>query len=645
MSETIASRASQFDFDDVTIKEALSEANVPALLMAMIQINGDTSVLDGDIRPSATLFGDGEGDLTAVERDTIRDMALKALADFRDGDRAIPTAPDADLLQKMVDFMIGQKVPSKYVPLLQEELGISGSDSRDVKIASPNNGRAKEDFKALIVGAGMSGLLAAIRLKKAGIPFVVIEKNPSIGGTWYQNTYPGCRVDNPNHLYSYSFEPNHDWPLHFSTHDVLYDYFNMCADKYGVRDHIRFNTDVVQAAYDEDSAKWRVDVRGADGVEETIEVHAFISAVGQLNRPKLPDIPGIDRFKGPSFHSAEWDHSIDLTGKRVAVVGTGASAAQFVPEIAPVTSDLTVFQRTPPWISETPHYHSEVSDNIKWLLNNVPYYDKWYRFWLFWMTSEGLLPMVKVDPDWQSNDGSVSESHEMVQNMTKEYIASQLEGHPELLKMATPSYPMGGKRNLRDNGAWLGALKRDDVTLTTSPIVEITPTGVVTEDGIAHDVDVIVYGTGFTASEFLSPMTILGKDGQDLRQGWGDNPRAYLGITVPGFPNFFCLYGPNTNIVVNGSIIFFAECEVRYVLRCIKLLVEEGKASMECRQDIHDDFNVEIDAANEQMAWGLPGFNSWYKNSEGRVTQNWPHPLLDYWQVTKEPKATDFQFT
>jgi 4-hydroxyacetophenone monooxygenase len=306
---------------------------------------------------------------------------------------------------------------------------------------------------------------------------------------------------------------------------------------------------------------------------------------------------------------------------------------------------MTIFQRSPPWISETPHYHDEVSDNIKWLLKNVPYYDKWYRFWLFWMTSEGLLPMVKVDPEWQSNDGSVSASHEMVQNMTKDYIASQLDGRPDLLELATPNYPMGGKRNLRDNGAWLGALKRDNVAITNSPIVEITPSGVVTADGAAHDVDVIVYGTGFTASEFLSPMTILGKDGQDLRKGWGDNPRAYLGITVPGFPNFFCLYGPNTNIVVNGSIIFFSECEVRYVVRCIKLLIEEGKESMECRQDIHDEFNEEIDAANEQMAWGQPGFNSWYKNSEGRVTQNWPHPLLDYWEVTREPQAADFQFT
>jgi 4-hydroxyacetophenone monooxygenase len=201
---------------------------------------------------------------------------------------------------------------------------------------------------------------------------------------------------------------------------------------------------------------------------------------------------------------------------------------------------------------------------------------------------------------------------------------------------------MGGKRNLRDNGAWLGALKRDNVSVTDNTITEITPKGLRTADGVEHEFDVIVYGTGFSASKFLAPMRIIGKDGVDLRNHWGDNPRAYLGMTVPGFPNFFCLYGPNTNIVVNGSIIFFSECEVRYVARCIKLLVEKGLSAMDCRQDVHDSFNEEIDAANEQMAWGLPGFSSWYKNAEGRVTQNWPHSLLEYWSRTREPSEADF---
>jgi len=644
MPEISTDQPAAFHDDDATIQEALSEAHVPALMMAMVHLTGDTSILRGDIRPSANMFGDGEGDLSAADRDSVRQQALEVLGQYRDSGGTLPTAPTAETLQEMVNFMLGEEVPEKYVALLQEELGISGVDSRDVQIALPD-GAGEGDFKALIVGAGMSGLLAAIRLKNAGIPFVIIEKHEAIGGTWFANTYPGCRVDNPNHLYSYSFEPNHDWPLHFSTHDVLFDYFNRCADKYGIREHIRFSTEVVQATYDEGSAKWSVDVRGSDGTTETIEAQAFISAVGQLNRPKMPDIPGIDSFQGTSFHSAEWNHDCDLKGKRVAVVGTGASAAQFIPEIAPDAGDLTIFQRTPPWISETPHYHDAVSDNIKWLLHNVPYYDKWYRFWLFWMTSEGLLPMVKVDPDWTSDDGSVSESHAMIQNMTIDYIAKQVGDDPELLKHAVPNYPMGGKRNLRDNGAWLKALKRDNVTLTTAAIAEITPAGIRTEDGEEHEVDVIVYGTGFKASEFLAPMKIIGKDGVDLRESWGDNPRAYLGITVPGFPNFFCLYGPNTNIVVNGSIIFFAECEVRYVLACVKLLVEEGRASMECRQDIHDSFNEEIDAANEQMAWGLPGFSSWYKNSEGRVTQNWPHSLLDYWAATREPTPADFEFT
>ena len=630
------------EIDDQALEAYLKEANIPALLMAYIHLTGDTDVMDSDIKPNANIFGDGEGDLSGEQRARVREMTAQAIKDYRDRGHTLPAAPSVDGLQAMVDYMIGSKVPEDYVPLLQEELGISGIDSRIIDFSAIDDGE-RASFNVVIVGAGMSGLLMGIRLKQAGIPFTIVEKNPQIGGTWYENTYPGCRVDNPNHLYSYSFEPNHDWPLHFSTHDVLFDYFNRCADKYGIREHIRFNTEQKQAAYDTGSGRWRIDIDGPEGAEQ-IEANAFISAVGQLNRPQWPDIQGISTFTGPSFHSAEWDHSVDLNGKKVAVVGTGASAAQFVPEIAGDVGEMVLFQRTPPWISETPHYHAEVSDGIKWLLNHVPYYDKWYRFWLFWMTSEGLLPMVKVDPTWESDDASVSASHQMVQNMTLDYIAKQLDGRPDLLEKATPHYPMGGKRNLRDNGVWLHALKRDNVSVVTDPIAEITPEGLRTEDGSVYDADVIVYGTGFQATKFLFPMKIIGTDGQDLRESWGVDPRAYLGLTVPGFPNFFCLYGPNTNIVVNGSIIFFSECEVRYVMGCLKMLLERDEASMDCKQDIHDAFNEDIDVANEQMAWGLPGFNSWYKNENGRVTQNWPYQLIDYWSATREPDPSDYNF-
>ncbi len=614
--------------DDDFIADAVAQAHIPALLNALVHITGETSILEGDIRPTANLFGDGEGDLSEEQRARVRTMAVDALKAYRDGGCKLPTEPSRKTLGAMIDFMIGSKVPADYVPLLEEELGLTGDDSRNVQFKNTD-----PDFNVLIVGAGMSGILAAIRLKEAGIAFTVVEQDSEIGGTWYKNTYPGCRVDNPNHLYSYSFEPNHDWPLHFSTHDVLFDYFNRCADKYGIREHIRFNTTMDTATYDEASGLWEILVREEDGAQETLQANAFISAVGQLNRPKMPDIKGIDSFGGTSFHSAKWNHDVDLSGKRVAVIGTGASAAQFVPEIADQPSEMVIFQRTPPWISETPNYHDPVSDQIKWLLKHVPYYDKWYRFWLFWMTSEGLLPMVTVDPTWNAENGSVSAANNEIMKMTSDYIASQVGDDPKLLELTVPKYPMGGKRNLRDN-----------VAVTTDPIVEINKTGIATESGGDYQFDVIIYATGFKASQFLAPMNIIGKGGVDMRRQWGDDARAYLGITVPGFPNFFCLYGPNTNIVVNGSIIFFSECEMRYIMGCLKLLIDEGHTSMECRRDIHDEFNVSVDAANAGMAWGVQGFDSWYKNESGRVTQNWPWTLIDYWTRSKEPDPADFEF-
>jgi 4-hydroxyacetophenone monooxygenase len=368
-----------------------------------------------------------------------------------------------------------------------------------------------------------------------------------------------------------------------------------------------------------------------------------ITAVGQLSRPRLPDIKGIESFKGQSFHSATWDHSVDLKGKRVAVIGTGASAFQFVPEIAPVVGHLTVFQRNAPWLGPTPNYHDKVSDGKKWLLKHVPSYAKWYRFWLWWMLTDGIYEFVKSDPDWTARKDSVGAQNDMLREMLSQYTISQLEGRPDLQAAAVPSYPPGGKRSVRDNGVWLAALKRPNVETVTDGIAEITPTGLKTRDGRTFDVDVIIYGTGFTASQFLEPMKFKGKGGVDLHEQWNGDARAYLGITVPNFPNLFIMYGPNTNIVVNGSIIFFSECEIRYIQGLIELLLKSNASAIEVKKDVHDVFNDKVDAMNRQMAWGAPQVTSWYKNAKGRVSQNWPWPLVDYWNATRAPNPNDYE--
>ncbi|HEY8524939.1 MAG TPA: NAD(P)/FAD-dependent oxidoreductase [Acidimicrobiales bacterium] len=635
---------------DDELRAILAEAEVPPLLPALAYATGDLRLLRDHLRPDPMLFQLPQGGLTEEQQAEARELALQALIRFRDGGcRPAPPPADEDVL-RIMEFAVGGSDMAPYLPLLEEELAHRGDDRR-APGWHKDDIAPDTDFRVAIVGAGMSGLLAAHRLRQAGIPFVVFEKNDDVGGTWYENSYPGCRVDNPNHNYSYSFAQRHDWPFHFSTQDVLLGYFRDCAEAFGVRDRIRFRTEVVAATWSERDRRWTLTVRPADGSggdaegEETVVVDAVISAVGQLNRPSYPAIPGVGAFAGPAFHSARWRHDVDLRGKRVAVIGTGASAVQFVPEIAPEAGELLVFQRTPPWLGPTPEYHAPVQDGLRWLYAHVPSYSEWNRFCIFWKMGDGALAGVTVDDDWEPPEPgrSVSAANEVVRQMLVAYLQAEFADRPDLLPHVVPTYPPGAKRMLRDNGVWARTLKRPNVRLVTTPIREITPRGIVTADGEEHAVDVLVYGTGFQASRFLTPMAVTGRGGLDLHEHWDGDARAYLGITIPQFPNLFCLYGPNTNIVINGSIVYFSECGVRYILGCLRLLLESGHRALDVRKDVHDAFNEEVDAGNARMAWGASDVNTWYKNERGRITQNWPFTLLEYWRRTLRPDPADYE--
>jgi len=627
--------------DDEFIRAALRDAHLPTLVACVVHLTGDTSLLERDAPLVYEMGGDGQGGIDAAERAQVRERALSAIIAYRDAGCPAPAVPSRDDMRRLMDFITGSALPDPYVPFMLDELGIAQSTT-DTLVEATVARTSASGFRVVIIGAGMSGILAAHRLQQLGVEYVVIEKNAEVGGTWLENTYPGCRVDSSNHGYCYSFEPKHDWPHFFSTQDVLLDYFRGCADRFGVREHIRFETEVVEARHVDATGMWSVQLRDASGAEETLEANAVISAVGQLNRPSYPDIPGREDFGGVAFHSARWRHDVDLTGKRVAVIGTGASAFQFVPEIADQVGEMWVYQRTPPWLMPTPNYHEPVPAGVQWLMSHLPLYDRWYRFFLMWMATDGLLPHVSVDPTWDT-PGSVSASNQVVRELMEGYVRGQCAGDPSLAEAAIPAYAPGGKRMLRDNGVWLPTLQRDDVHLITDAIERITQDGIVTADGELQSVDVIIYGTGFEASRFLQPMKIIGRDGADLHEHWAGDARAYLGITVPRFPNLFCLYGPNTNIVVNGSIIFFSECAVHYILGCIRMLVDGDHATMECKQAVHDQFNERVDAQNQRMAWGTDGVTSWYKNALGRVSQNWPFGLVDYWNGTRAPEPADFE--
>ncbi|HEY8547003.1 MAG TPA: NAD(P)/FAD-dependent oxidoreductase [Acidimicrobiales bacterium] len=629
---------------DDELRRILEDARIPPLLPALAYATGDLSLLRDHLRPDPLLFSMPQGGLTDEQQAEIRRLALEALIAFRDGGCRVADPPGDDDVLRIMEHAVGGSGMAEYLPLLEEELAHRGEDRRAPgwrldEVAPDVAARGDGGFRVAVIGAGMSGLLAAHRLQQAGVPFVVLEKNDDVGGTWYENAYPGCRVDNPNHNYSYSFAQRHDWPAHFSTQEVLREYFDACADAFDLRRHVRFGVEVVAARWSDTERRWTVEL----DTGETLTADAVVSAVGQLNRPLLPDIPGRDGFAGPAFHTARWDPTVDLRGKRVAVIGTGASAVQVIPEIAPIVGELTVFQRTPPWLGPTPDYHAPVAAGLQWLYDHVPSYSEWNRFCIFWQMGDGVLDGVRVDPNWQGDGGSVGPMNEMLRQMLTLYLNEQFADRPDLLPHVVPTYPPGAKRLLRDNGVWAGALKRDNVHLVTTPIREITPTGVVTEDGTLHEVDVIVHGTGFQASRFLTPMTVTGRGGIDLHEHWAGEPRAYLGITVPGFPNLFCLYGPNTNIVINGSIVYFSECGVRYILECLRLVLATGSAALDVRPEVHDRYNEEVDAENRRMAWGASDVSSWYKNDTGRVSQNWPFTLLAYWQRTRRPDPDEYE--
>ena len=566
-------------------------------------------------------------------------LVADALIRFRNGGCKPGPEPTPAQLRRLIEFVSGP-LDDDHLRLYSEELALGGVDQRapSWRASEVAPGRS---VKVAVIGAGMSGIAAAQRLRQAGCSVHIYEKNGDVGGTWLENSYPGCRVDVPNHLYSYSFAQSPHWPQFNSTQPVLYDYFRSCVAEFDLEDAISYRHEVEDAVWDDERCIWSLRIRDATGVVTEAEVNVVVSAVGQLNRPSFPDIEGIDSFEGPSFHSARWDGDVDFEGKRVAVIGSGASAVQFIPWLAERAARVTVYQRTPGWILPIPTYHDDLPSNLRWILRHVPEYARWDRLALFSRLQEGLLPRTVVDPDWDISSGSVSAANdELRQGLTLYYEFAFPD--PALRAKVLPNYPFGAKRMIVDSGVYSNALAAPNVTLETGAIAGIVPSGVAMRAGRTVEHDIIVYATGFSASRFLTPMRVVGRRGVDLHARWAGDARAHLGLTVPGFPNLFLMYGPNTNIVVNGSIIYFSECQAHYITESVRLLLEKDAAAMDCRPEVHDAYNVMIDAATRERAWGVSDVSTWYKNEHGRVAQNWPFNLFDYWQRTRAVDLDDY---
>ncbi|MFE4503535.1 flavin-containing monooxygenase [Rhodococcus sp. NPDC056743] len=612
-------------------------AETPALLMVIAHLTNDTGVLRKEWRPNPELLP--HGNLSPETTNEVRRYCLARLEAFAASGAPVPARPSSAVLKAIGEWAL-EGLADEVSALLDQAL-VPDFEDRRAPTWTLESLDTERDFKVAIIGAGISGLLAGLRMKQANIPFVIFEKGDDVGGTWNENTYPDCRTDVHSHIYAYSFFP-YDWPSYFCRQEVILNYLRDFAKHYGLYENINFGMTVEDAKWDEESSRWVVATADRHGHKRSEAFQSIVSAVGQLNRPSIPNIPGLDTFEGAAFHSAEWDHSVDLTGKRVVVVGSGASALQFGPAAAKIAEHVTILQRTPPWLAPTPELREDIGEGERWLLRHLPLYRAYYRFTIFLPRVVGQLDAATVDPQYPPTERAVSHASELVREGLTQYLLSQVDDDEELLDHVIPDHPPAAKRIIRDDGTWVRTLKRDNVTVVKSGVPRADRTGIWTDAGEHIDADVILFGTGFAASDFLSSVSISGIGGQDLKDMWAGEAGAFMGLTVPGFPNFFMMYGPNTNLVVHGNLVFFMECQAAYLVDSIKFLIENKHSAINLRPEVYADYRRDIDEANRLRAWGWSGVSSWYKDASGRSPIMWPLTTKEYWEGTREMRPEHY---
>jgi cation diffusion facilitator CzcD-associated flavoprotein CzcO len=480
----------------------------------------------------------------------------------------------------------------------------------------------QQDVRVAIVGSGFSGLGMAIRLRQAGIEdFVVLERADDVGGTWRDNSYPGCACDVPSHLYSFSFAPNPEWTSTFSPQQEIWDYLRECAERYGVMEHVRFGHEVQDAAWDEDAQRWRIETSCG-----TLTAQALVLGTGPLSAPSIPDLPGLERFEGTTFHSATWDHDHALDGERVAVVGTGASAIQFVPKIQPRVGKLHVFQRTAPWIMPRPD--RPLKGWERRLYRALPAAQLLMRAGIYWARESFVLGFRHP------------RAMRLGQRLALRHLERQVRDR-ELRRKLTPTYRMGCKRVLISND-YLPALGRENVEVVTDAIAEVRPRSIVTADGTEREVDTIIFGTGFHVTDMPAAERVRGRDGSTLAEHWDGSPQAHLGAMVSGYPNLFFIVGPNTGLGHN-SIVFMIESQCNYVLSALRLMDERGAAELDVRPEAQASYNAQLQERMRGTVWTSGGCASWYLDANGRNTTLWPSFTWPFREQTRRLDPAQYE--
>ncbi|MFC9935932.1 flavin-containing monooxygenase [Glutamicibacter sp. NPDC127525] len=605
-----------------------------ALLLALVEMTGDMDLLV-DYKPYIT--GPTNVDVKIPQEKLKRLHQLMAEHLMNSG-ISEDSVGSEDVIRVLADTVSGRMMSESEKDLVLKEMGVLASAHIDWNSDRPE---LADSFSVTIIGAGMSGIATAIHLKRMGIPFKIYDSNPEAGGTWLVNTYPGCGVDIASHYFSFSFARKTDWKRYYAKQPEILAYLQECVRTFGLEEHITYGARVNSATYDEAESEWVLDL-SAENRRQTVRSKILVSGLGQLSVPSVPDLPGRDKFTGKAFHSADWDHTADYAGKKVILVGNGASGNQIGPAIAPEVAQLTVLQRSPQWVVGVPGYLEEVPEDVQWALQNIPAYERWFRVRTMVSMNDIMRPSALVDHEWKAEDGTISQANQELRDRLVKYMTEELGSRQDLLSDLIPSFPPLMKRMLRDNG-WIRMFRRENVELVNSRAVEFSENGIVDGEGRVHEADVVVFATGFKAARMLSSVDFTGKSGVTIRDSWGEeDPRAYLGMTVPDFPNLFVLYGPNTNVGVGGSIFFQAEAQSGYVATMIRDMIENNLNSIEVRSDVFENYNARMDKELDRMIWSLPTGSTWYRNSKGRVTANMPWTSPDYWQMTREASLDDY---
>ncbi len=620
--------------DEAFIRRAVEACDLAALRVALYQATGDAELA-------------GFGPVVALDpadQARLKERAVHLLA-TRSG-RFERRVPSDDELRELMDLVLGVPTRDEHFEVRRKFLAFTPYPFQFER--PPGAAPVPEGFEVAIIGAGPAGIAMAVQLGRLGIPYTLYDRRDEIGGTWSIHKYPDIRVDTLSITYEFSFDDEYPWSEYFARGEEVRRYLELMADKYGVREHVRLEHDLEDARFDEESSTWHLRFQGPKGERVGRDANVVVSAAGVFAKTKRPDIPGVDEFEGTILHPTQWTDDIDVRGKRVAVFGNGSTGVQLLAPVAREAAHVSVFQRTPQWIAPRPNYGRAVEPEVRWLFDNLPGYWNWCRYTsiinLMTWHEDYLIP----DPEWEKQGGYITQKSEQLRDFMVDYIKEQIGDRPDLLEKLVPDYAPMVRRPVVDNG-WYQALTRDNVDLVTAGVERITKKGIETADGKHHEVDLIVFATGFEVDQFLWPATYHGEQGLNLREYWGErSPRAYLSMMVPHFPNFFMLYGPNSQPVSGGvSLPSWFQIYAAYIAQCLHAMFEGGHAKVAVDEDAFEAHNADLDAVASELAF-LKDTRSvdrnYYVGADRRLVVNTPYETAELYAMMKEPKLDELEF-